>query len=104
MFFGGADVAFTDEFIFLVSTDAEFVAVVAFAVFLRPACLSILLATLRRIGIPMPRPTGCKGVVVPRSVPSVPLDRADGLSSLVTGAWGDVVDFCCQGDKVDVLV
>jgi hypothetical protein len=25
-------------------------------------------------------------------------------SSLVTGAWGDVVDFCCQGDKVDVLV
>lgn len=72
MFFGGADVAFTDEFVFLVSTDAEFVAVVAFAVFLRPAGFRILLATLRRIGIPMPRPTGCKGVVVPRSVPSVP--------------------------------
>ncbi|SKA73138.1 hypothetical protein SAMN02745130_01170 [Thiothrix eikelboomii] len=104
MLFGRTDVAFTDEFIFLVSTDAEFVAVVTFAVFLRPACLSILLATLRRIGIPMPRPTGCTGVAIPRFVPSVPLDRADGLSSLVTGAWGDVVDFCCQGDKVDVLV
>lgn len=73
MFFGGADVALANEFVFpKIGTDAEFVAVVAFAVFLRPACLSILLATLRRIGIPMPRPTGCKGVAIPRSVPSVP--------------------------------
>ena len=38
MLFGSADVAFADEFVFPVGTDAEFVAVVAFTVFLRPAC------------------------------------------------------------------
>ena len=48
MFFGGADVAFADEFIFPVSADTEFVAMVAFTVFLRPAGFRILLATLGR--------------------------------------------------------
>ena len=48
MLFGSADVAFADEFVFPIGTDTEFVAVVAFAVLLRPACFRILLATLRR--------------------------------------------------------
>ena len=48
MLFSSADVAFADEFVFPVGTDVEFVAVVAFTVFLRPACFRILLATLRR--------------------------------------------------------
>ena len=49
--FGGADMAFADQFVFPVSTDAELVAVLASAVFLCPTGFSVFLAAL---GIPIP--------------------------------------------------
>lgn len=45
--FGGAHVAFADQLVFPVGTDAEFVTVVAFAVLLCPTGFGVLLAALR---------------------------------------------------------
>lgn len=46
VFLRGADVAFSDQLVVAVGTDAELVTVVAFAVFLRPTGFKVFLATL----------------------------------------------------------